>query len=83
VDSVLVGLKRHGPAPPKPLRELVQHGFAHRRKALARSLALAPGGSNALRDQARAALTELGHPADARAETLSPADWRALWERLR
>jgi 16S rRNA (adenine1518-N6/adenine1519-N6)-dimethyltransferase len=83
VDSVLVGLKRHGPAPPKPLRELVQHGFAHRRKALARSLALSPGGSNELRDRAREALLQLGHPADARAETLSPAEWRALWERLR
>jgi 16S rRNA (adenine1518-N6/adenine1519-N6)-dimethyltransferase len=83
VDSVLVGLRRHGPAAPKPLRELVQHGFAHRRKALARSLALSPGGSNELRDRAREALEALGHPADARAETLSPADWRALWERLK
>ena len=42
VDSVLVGLRRHGPAPPESLRTLVQHGFAHRRKALARSLSLAP-----------------------------------------
>jgi 16S rRNA (adenine1518-N6/adenine1519-N6)-dimethyltransferase len=83
VDSVLVGLKRHGPAPPKPLRQLVQHGFAHRRKALARSLALSPGGSNELRDKTRQALEALGHPADARAETLSPAEWRALWERLK
>jgi len=83
VDSVLVGLKRHGPAPPKPLRQLVQHGFAHRRKALARSLALSPGGSNELRDKARQALEALGLPADARAETLSPAEWRALWERLK
>jgi 16S rRNA (adenine1518-N6/adenine1519-N6)-dimethyltransferase len=82
VDSVLVGLRRHSPAPPKPLRELVQHGFAHRRKALARSLALSPGGSNQLRDKARAALEALGYPADARAETLSPPHWRALWERL-
>jgi len=82
VDSVLVGLRRHGPAAPKPLRRLVQHGFAHRRKALARSLALSPGGTNELRDKAREALQQLGHPADARAETLAPAEWRALWERL-
>ena len=82
VDSVLVGLRRHGPAAPKALRELVQHGFAHRRKALARSLALAPGGSNDLRDRVREALQQLGHPADARAETLAPPEWRALWERL-
>jgi 16S rRNA (adenine1518-N6/adenine1519-N6)-dimethyltransferase len=82
VDSVLVGLKRHGPAPPQSLRTLVQHGFAHSRKALARSLALAPNPAEHIRDRTRAALEELGHPADARAESLSPADWRALWERL-
>jgi 16S rRNA (adenine1518-N6/adenine1519-N6)-dimethyltransferase len=82
VDSVLVGLRRHGPAPEPGLRALVQHGFAHRRKALARSLALSPGGSNELRDRARAALEAMGHPADARAETLAPPEWRALWERL-
>ena len=28
------------------------------------------------------ALEAMGKPADARAETLGPADWRALWERL-
>jgi len=82
VDSVLVGLKRHGPAPPESLRTLVQQGFAHRRKALARSLSLAPGADKALRDRTREALEALGHPADARAESLSPAQWRALWERL-
>jgi len=82
VDSVLVGLKRHGPAPPDSLRTLVQQGFAHRRKALARSLSLAPGADKALRDRTREALEALGHPADARAESLSPAQWRALWERL-
>ena len=43
VDSVLVGLTRRGPAPEPALRALVQQGFAHRRKALARSLSLAPG----------------------------------------
>src|SRR6185436_16741931 len=82
VDSVLVGLKRHGPAPPDSLRTLVQQGFAHRRKALARSLSLAPGADKALRERTRAALEAMGRPADARAESLSPADWRALWERL-
>jgi 16S rRNA (adenine1518-N6/adenine1519-N6)-dimethyltransferase len=83
VDSVLVGLRRHGPAPDPGLRALVQQGFAHRRKALARSLALAPGADRDIRDRARSALAELGHPEDARAETLAPADWSALWERLR
>ena len=64
------------------LRTLVQHGFAHRRKALARSLALAPGADPGIRDRARAALEALGHPADARAETLSPLQWRELCDRL-
>ena len=82
VDSVLVGLRRHSPAPPQSLKTLVQHGFAHRRKALARSLALAPNPAEGIRDRTREALEALGHPADARAESLSPAQWRALWERL-
>jgi 16S rRNA (adenine1518-N6/adenine1519-N6)-dimethyltransferase len=82
VDSVLVGLKRHGPAPPASLRTLVQQGFAHRRKALARSLALAPDAQPDIRDRTRAALEALGRPHDARAETLAPQDWHALWERL-
>jgi 16S rRNA (adenine1518-N6/adenine1519-N6)-dimethyltransferase len=82
VDSVLVVLQRHSEAPPESLRRLVQHGFSHRRKALGRSLALSPGEPPDIRERARAALAELGKPQDARAESLSPADWRALWERL-
>jgi 16S rRNA (adenine1518-N6/adenine1519-N6)-dimethyltransferase len=82
VDSVLVGLTRRGPAPEPALRALVQQGFAHRRKALARSLALAPQAPPEIRDRARAALEAIGRPADARAEQLPPADWRALHEEL-
>jgi 16S rRNA (adenine1518-N6/adenine1519-N6)-dimethyltransferase len=82
VDSVLVGLRRQGPAATPELRVLVQQGFAHRRKALARSLALAPGAHPDIRERARQALQAMGHPADARAETLSPAEWRDLCERL-
>ena len=82
VDSVLVGLTRRGPAAEPGLRDLVQQGFAHRRKALARSLALAPGSPPGRREQVRAALEAMGRPADARAETLAPADWRELWRRL-
>jgi 16S rRNA (adenine1518-N6/adenine1519-N6)-dimethyltransferase len=78
VDSVLVGLTRRAPAPDPDLRALVQRGFAHRRKALARSLALAGGD----RERVRAALEGMGRPADARAETLSPDDWRELHDRL-
>jgi 16S rRNA (adenine1518-N6/adenine1519-N6)-dimethyltransferase len=78
VDSVLVGLTRRGPGATPALRALVQQGFAHRRKALARSLSLAGGRDRDTRDRVRAALEALGRPADARAETLAPADWRAL-----
>jgi 16S rRNA (adenine1518-N6/adenine1519-N6)-dimethyltransferase len=83
VDSVLVGLRRIGPAPELELRELVAAAFAHRRKALARSLALAPGAPAGIRERARAAVVELGHPPDVRAERLSPQDFRALHETLR
>ena len=72
VDSVLVGLTRRGPAPEPGLRTLVQQAFAHRRKALARSLSLAPGAAPGIRDRARAALEAIGRPADARAEQLAP-----------
>jgi 16S rRNA (adenine1518-N6/adenine1519-N6)-dimethyltransferase len=82
VDSVLVGLARRGPAPDPALRALVQHAFAHRRKALARSLSLAPGAQPGIRDRARAGLEAIGKPADARAEQLAPADWRALYAEL-
>ena len=63
----------------------MQAAFAHRRKALARSLALAGFRAHMpsdVRDRARAALPELGQPADARAERLSPEDFRALWEKV-
>ena len=83
VDSVLVVLERRGPAPAPELRALVQAAFAHRRKALARSLALSPAFAAGIRDRAREALVALGHPADVRAERLSPAEFRALWEALR
>ena len=83
VDSVLVRMTRRGPAAEPGLRALVQRGFAHRRKALARSLALAPGAAPSTRERVREALSELGQPLDARAEALSPEQWRELWERLR
>jgi 16S rRNA (adenine1518-N6/adenine1519-N6)-dimethyltransferase len=82
VDSVLVGLTRRGPAASPRLRALVHAGFAHRRKALARSLALAPGAPPRRREAVRAALEAMGFRADARAETLPPAAWRELDERL-
>jgi 16S rRNA (adenine1518-N6/adenine1519-N6)-dimethyltransferase len=82
VDSALVRLTRRGPAPEPALRALVQQGFAHRRKALARSLSLAPGAAPDVRDRARAALEAIGRPPDARAEQLAPEEWRALHAEL-
>jgi 16S rRNA (adenine1518-N6/adenine1519-N6)-dimethyltransferase len=78
VDSVLVGLSRRGPAPGVELRGLVNGAFAHRRKTLVGSLALSGRGGEHSREEVRSALERLGHPADVRAERLSPEDFRAL-----
>lgn len=76
VDSVLVRIVRTGPAPPPAVRALVAGAFAHRRKALAGSLALAGIGPE--REQVRAALVALGHRADVRAERLMPQQFVEL-----
>jgi 16S rRNA (adenine1518-N6/adenine1519-N6)-dimethyltransferase len=82
VESALVVLRREAPPPGPELAALVHDGFAHRRKALAGSLALAPGAPGGVRERAREALQAIGQPPDARAERLSPADFAALAERL-
>jgi 16S rRNA (adenine1518-N6/adenine1519-N6)-dimethyltransferase len=82
VDSVLVVLERTGLAPAPAVRALVHAAFAHRRKALAGSLALSPHFGAGVRERARAALVALGLPADALAERLSPEDFRRLAEAL-
>ena len=78
VESALVVLRRRAAAPAPELIALVHAAFAHRRKALAGSLALTPGATGDVRTTARAALERLGHPADARAERLPPQDWPRL-----
>jgi 16S rRNA (adenine1518-N6/adenine1519-N6)-dimethyltransferase len=78
VDSVLVGLRRRAQAAGVPLRDLVNGAFAHRRKTLVSSLALSGRGGGHSREEVRQALERLGHPADVRAERLSPEDFRAL-----
>jgi 16S rRNA (adenine1518-N6/adenine1519-N6)-dimethyltransferase len=84
VDSVLLGLRRVRPGADEQVAALVHGAFAHRRKALAGSLALGPGGFGPdVRERARAALVALGHPADERAERLSPDEFRELAARLR
>lgn len=82
VDSVLVSLERFGPGAEPALTALVHDAFAHRRKALAGSLALARREDPGVRERARAALVELGHPADERAERLAPEEFRELLSRL-
>jgi 16S rRNA (adenine1518-N6/adenine1519-N6)-dimethyltransferase len=76
VDSVLVKVVRNKAAPPPRVRKLVGAAFAHRRKALARSLVLS--GIERTREQIRAALVQLGHPPDVRAERLAPDDFVEL-----
>jgi 16S rRNA (adenine1518-N6/adenine1519-N6)-dimethyltransferase len=87
VDSVLVGLTRHsgpgeGAETRADVRRVVHDAFAHRRKTLAGALALAPGAPTDIRERAREALVELGHPPDERAERLSPEEFRKLAARL-
>jgi 16S rRNA (adenine1518-N6/adenine1519-N6)-dimethyltransferase len=80
VESAILALRRTGPAADAETRALVRAAFAHRRKALARSVEHArPGSLTAVRE----ALEELGLPADARAESLSPDDFAALSAKLR
>jgi 16S rRNA (adenine1518-N6/adenine1519-N6)-dimethyltransferase len=78
VESALVLMRRRAPAPPPELTALVHAGFAHRRKAMAGSLALVPGAPEGLRDATRDALVATGHPADARAERVPAEDWPRL-----
>jgi 16S rRNA (adenine1518-N6/adenine1519-N6)-dimethyltransferase len=83
VDSVLLGLvRRGGPKATPALTRLVHDAFAHRRKALPGSLALAPGRPREIRERARLALAEIGLPPDVRAERLSPQEFVALANRL-
>ncbi|HEX7059328.1 MAG TPA: 16S rRNA (adenine(1518)-N(6)/adenine(1519)-N(6))-dimethyltransferase RsmA [Solirubrobacterales bacterium] len=79
VESAILGLRRTGPAADPETRELVRAAFAHRRKSLARSLEHARPDSLA---PARAALRKLDLPENARAEQLSPEQFRALAKSL-
>jgi 16S rRNA (adenine1518-N6/adenine1519-N6)-dimethyltransferase len=93
VDSVLLELTRHeGEDATSELRRLVRDAFAHRRKTLVGSLALAASAAGTgrvgtetgadvperSRERVRAALRELGLPGDVRAERMAPDQFRAL-----
>jgi len=82
VDSALVLLRRRGPPAAPELVALVHAAFAHRRKTLAGSLALAAGAADDMRERTRAALDAEGCAPNVRAEALSPDEFAALAERL-
>jgi 16S rRNA (adenine1518-N6/adenine1519-N6)-dimethyltransferase len=81
VDSGLVRLRRKAPAPSDELAALVHAAFAHRRKTLPRALEES-GGPAGVREAAREALEDMGHPPDARAETLRPEEFVQLARNL-
>jgi 16S rRNA (adenine1518-N6/adenine1519-N6)-dimethyltransferase len=80
VDSALVAFRRV-PLPEAfdRVKALVEASFAHRRKTLPNSVALA---GLASREQAAAALGAIGRPAELRAEALEPPEFVALAEAL-
>ena len=75
VSSSLIRIDRTGPPPDAEMQALVRDAFAHRRKSLARSLETTGPGRG---EHARRALTEMGLPADSRAESLSPREFVTL-----
>jgi 16S rRNA (adenine1518-N6/adenine1519-N6)-dimethyltransferase len=79
VESALVRLERTGPWPGDAVARLVRGAFAHRRKALARSVGIAGVAS---RERTLEALEALGLSVAARAEELAPAEFAALAREL-
>jgi 16S rRNA (adenine1518-N6/adenine1519-N6)-dimethyltransferase len=80
VDSALVAFQRAAVAAIADVRPVVEAAFAHRRKTLANSLAIA---GLAARSRAKDALSSIGRPVTARAEELEPEDFVRLAELLR
>jgi 16S rRNA (adenine1518-N6/adenine1519-N6)-dimethyltransferase len=80
VDSALVAFERiELPADWERVRTVVDAAFAHRRKTLPNSVALA---GLAARDEAAAALERIGRAPTIRAEALQPAEFVALAQAL-
>jgi 16S rRNA (adenine1518-N6/adenine1519-N6)-dimethyltransferase len=81
VDSALVAFRRR-PLPDDfaRVKRVVEAAFAHRRKTLPNSVALA---GLAPRERAAAALETIGRPPAIRAEALEPGEFVALAEALR
>lgn len=80
VDSALVAFVRREDAPAVDVRPVVEAAFAHRRKTLANSVALA---GLATRAEVEDALAAIGRTAGVRAEELAPEELVALVESLR
>lgn len=75
VDSAILRIDRTGPGPDAATRRLIRAGFAHRRKAMARSVELAVPGSL---EAVRAGLAAIGLDPGIRAEAVSPQQFAAL-----
>jgi 16S rRNA (adenine1518-N6/adenine1519-N6)-dimethyltransferase len=81
VDSALVAFRRHPlPADYPSVKRVVEAAFAHRRKTLPNSLALAGVAS---RTEGEEALAAIGKAPSARAESLEPAEFVGLSRALR
>jgi 16S rRNA (adenine1518-N6/adenine1519-N6)-dimethyltransferase len=80
VESALVAFVRADGPPFALIRPVVEAAFAHRRKTLANSVALA---GLATRSWAEEALAAIGKGPEARAEELEPEEFVALAEALR
>jgi 16S rRNA (adenine1518-N6/adenine1519-N6)-dimethyltransferase len=79
VESALLAFRRTAPGADARVKRLVEAAFAHRRKTLANSLALA---GLAPRDRAADALDAIGQAANVRAEELEPEEFPALAKAL-
>jgi 16S rRNA (adenine1518-N6/adenine1519-N6)-dimethyltransferase len=80
VDSALVAFRRVSlPEPYADVKRIVNAAFAHRRKTLPNSLALA---GIASRDRAAEVLAAIGRDASSRAEALEPREFVALTDAL-
>jgi 16S rRNA (adenine1518-N6/adenine1519-N6)-dimethyltransferase len=79
VDSALVAFRRVAPGASRSVKRVVEAAFAHRRKTLANSLALA---GVAARERAVDALAAIGRDPAVRAEALSPPEFVRLAEAL-
>jgi 16S rRNA (adenine1518-N6/adenine1519-N6)-dimethyltransferase len=75
VDSALLAFRRTAPGIDPGVKRLVEAAFAHRRKTLANSIALAGVSS---RERGAEALEAIGRSPGARAEELHPPDFVAL-----